>query len=215
MAVTHSTVATSVDEAGAEVNKTEWNDDHVVDDGSFTIAKTTGLQTALDAKATVTALNLKAPLISPALVTPNIGTPSAGTLTNCTGLPLAGITVAAKTESIIVAAGDETTAIDVATGKTEFQMPYAFTLTEVRATVTTAPTTSGTLTVDINEGGTSILSTKLTIDVTEKTSTSAATAPVISDSTLADGGIITVDVDAISGGATEAGLKIYLIGYQT
>lgn len=29
---------------------------------------------------------------SPALVTPNIGTPSAGTLTNCTGLPPAGVT---------------------------------------------------------------------------------------------------------------------------
>ncbi len=93
-------------------------------------------------------------------------------------------------------------------------MPYAFTLTSVRATVTTAPTTSGTLTVDINEGGTTILSTKLTIDTTEKTSTTAATAPVISDTALADSAVITIDVDAISGGASEAGLKVYLIGYQ-
>jgi hypothetical protein len=38
------------------------------------------------------ALALKAPLTSPALVTPNLGTPSAGTLTNCTGLPLSGLT---------------------------------------------------------------------------------------------------------------------------
>jgi hypothetical protein len=50
MAVKHNTVATAVDEEGAEVNKAEWNDDHVVDDGSFTIAKTTGLQTAIDGK---------------------------------------------------------------------------------------------------------------------------------------------------------------------
>jgi len=55
MAITHSTVATAADEAGAEVNKTEWNDDHVIDDGTLSIAKTTGLQAAIDAKqATIT-----------------------------------------------------------------------------------------------------------------------------------------------------------------
>ena len=55
MAITHSTVATSPDEEGAEVNKTEWNDDHVIDDGTLSIAKTTGLQAAIDAKqATIT-----------------------------------------------------------------------------------------------------------------------------------------------------------------
>ena len=55
MVIKHSTVATSPDEEGAEVNKTEWNDDHVIDDGTLSIAKTTGLQTAIDAKqATIT-----------------------------------------------------------------------------------------------------------------------------------------------------------------
>lgn len=39
MAVTHSTVATLADEAGAEVNKNEWNADHAVADGSFVAAK--------------------------------------------------------------------------------------------------------------------------------------------------------------------------------
>jgi len=152
---------------------------------------------------------------SPTLITPVLGTPSSGTLTNCTGLPLAGLTTAAKTEAIGIACGDETTVTAVATGVTEFQMPYAFTLTEVRATLTTAPTTDAGFTVDINEGGTTILSTKITIDATEKTSTSAATPAVISDSSLADGAVITIDVDAASTGATEAGLKIWLIGYQT
>ena len=38
-----------------------------------------------------TQLNLKAPLNSPTLTTPNIGTPSDGVLTNCTGLPPAGV----------------------------------------------------------------------------------------------------------------------------
>lgn len=41
-------------------------------------------------------------LTSPVLTTPNIGTPSAGVLTNCTGLPPAGLTAAAKTVSRIL-----------------------------------------------------------------------------------------------------------------
>tara|TARA_R110002167_G_scaffold3558_4_gene17215 strand:+ start:169 stop:657 length:489 start_codon:yes stop_codon:yes gene_type:complete len=59
MVIKHSTVATATDEAGAEVNKAEWNDDHVIDDSTLSIAKTSGLQAALDAKATVTQLNTK------------------------------------------------------------------------------------------------------------------------------------------------------------
>lgn len=119
-----------------------------------------------------------------------------------------------KTESIVIACSDETTALTTGTAKATFRMPYAFTVTAVRASLTTAPTTSGTLTVDINENGTSILSTKLTIDITEKTSTTAATAAVISDSALADDAEITIDIVAISWGATEAWLKVYLIGHQ-
>ncbi len=119
-----------------------------------------------------------------------------------------------NTQSIAIACSDESTALTTGTAKATFRMPYAFTLTEVRASLTTAPTTSGLFTVDINEAGTTVLSTKLTIDNTETTSTTAATPAVISDTALADDAEITVDIDAISGGATEAGLKVYLIGYK-
>jgi hypothetical protein len=51
--------------------------------------------------------------------------------------------------------------------------------------------------VDINEAGTSVLSTKLSIDASEKTSTTAATAAVISDSALADDAEITIDIDQV------------------
>ena len=114
-------------------------------------------------------------------------------------------------ESIGISVTDETTAI-ASTGSTfvTFRMPYAFSLTEVRANVNGA-TTTGTLTVDINEGGVSILSTKLTIDATEKTSTTAATPAVISDAALADDAEITVDLDGVGDG-TATGLKIWLIG---
>jgi hypothetical protein len=92
-------------------------------------------------------------------------------------------------------------------------MPYAMTLTAVRASVKTAPTGS-TLVVDINEGGTSVLSTKLSIDATEKTSTTAATAAVISDSALADDAEITIDIDQIGATIAGAGLKVWLIGVR-
>lgn len=115
---------------------------------------------------------------------------------------------------LIIACSDETTALTTGTAKVTFRMPYTMKLTEVRASLTGAGSTSGTTTVDINESGTTILSTKLTIDQGEKTSTTAATAAVISDSVLVDDAEITIDIDAVSGGANETGLKVYLIGYR-
>lgn len=119
------------------------------------------------------------------------------------------------TESIIVAASDESTALTTGTAKVTFRMPYAFTLSAVRASVTTAPTGASLLTVDINESGTTILSTKITIDASEKTSTTAATPPVISDTSLADDAEITVDIDQVGSTIAGAGLKVYLIGKRT
>jgi hypothetical protein len=116
------------------------------------------------------------------------------------------------TESLVIAVSDETTAITTGTGKVTFRMPYAFTVTDVRASLTTA-STSGAPQVDINEAGVSILSTKLTIDANEKTSTTAATAAVISDVSIADDAEITIDIDTAGTGAK--GLKVYLIGNRT
>ena len=121
----------------------------------------------------------------------------------------------AAAETLALAVTDETTALTAPdNGKVTFQMPYAFKLTEVRATLTTAGTTSGTTTIDINNGGTSILSTKLTVDFGEKTSTSAAAKAIISSPELKEGDEITIDIDAVSGGATETGLKVYLLGIK-
>lgn len=116
-----------------------------------------------------------------------------------------------QTQCIPIACSDETTALSAGTAKVTFRMPYAMTLTSVRASLTTAQSSGSIFTVDINESGSSILSTKLTIDNTEKTSTTAATPPVISDSSLADDAEITIDIDQIGNG-TAAGLKVYLIG---
>lgn len=115
---------------------------------------------------------------------------------------------------LVVACSDETTALTVGAAKITFRMPRAVTLTAVRASLVTAQTSGTIFTVDINEAGASILSTKLTIDNTEKTSTTAATAPVISDAALADDAEITIDIDQI-GDSTAKGLKVTLIGTRT
>ena len=118
-------------------------------------------------------------------------------------------------QSFIVACSDETTALTTGAAKATFRMPYAFTVTGVRASLTTAGTGANLVTVDINEGGSTILSTKITIDATETTSVTAATQPVISDASLADDAQMTVDIDQIDSGGVSAGLKVTLIGYPT
>lgn len=121
-------------------------------------------------------------------------------------------------ESLEIAVSDEVTALAAGTAKITFRMPYAFTLEAgsagIRASLKTAQTSGNIFTVDINEAGSTILSTKLTIDNTEKTSTTAATPTVISDTTLADDAEMTVDIDQIGDG-TAKGLKIILIGRRT
>ncbi len=114
-------------------------------------------------------------------------------------------------QCIVIACSDETTALTTGTAKVTFRMPYAMTLTGVKASVTTAPT-GAALTVDINEGGASILSTKITIDASETTSATAATPPVISDSSLAADAEITIDIDTVGSTVAGTGLKVTLLG---
>lgn len=116
------------------------------------------------------------------------------------------------------AVSDETTAITTGTGKLSFSIPYAFTVVGVYATLNTA-SSSGTPTFDINEAGTTILSTKIVIDANEYTGGSsgyqgtAATAAVISDTSIAAYAQITVDIDTAGTGAK--GAKVFIVGYRT
>lgn len=90
----------------------------------------------------------------------------------------------------------------------DYVMPFSGYITDVGVTVDTAGTT-GTLTLDINKGGTSILSTKITVDSTEKTSRTAATPPVIKTHQFALGSIFTFDVDGIHT-TPSTGLTVFL-----
>jgi len=93
---------------------------------------------------------------------------------------------------------------DQATGTTlggDFVMPIGGTVIEVGITVSTAGTT-GVGTYDIHKNGTTILSTKITVDSGEKTSRTAATDSVISVAAVAEGDIYTFDIDGVQ--TTEA-----------
>lgn len=115
---------------------------------------------------------------------------------------------------LIIAVSDETTALAAGVAKVTFRMPRSVTLSGVRASLTVAQSSGSILTVDINKDGTTILSTKITIDNNEKTSATAVAPPLISDSSLNDDAEITIDIDQIGDG-TAKGLKITLIGIYT
>tara|TARA_Y100000310_G_scaffold173923_1_gene174078 strand:- start:86 stop:637 length:552 start_codon:yes stop_codon:yes gene_type:complete len=122
-----------------------------------------------------------------------------------------------QSRALEIACSDETTALTTGTAKVTFRMPFAMTLNQgedgLRASLTGAGSTSGTTTVDVNQNGSTIMSsTKLTVDYGDLTSVGATAEPVITTLALTDNASITVDVDAVTGGANETGLKIQLIG---
>jgi len=131
------------------------------------------------------------------------------------GLAIAGGTPSpyTRTTSFVIACSDEDTAIDSTGTKVTFYMPFDFTVSSVRASLTTT-SSSGTPTIDISEDDTSIMTTtKITIDVGDLISTESAAQPVLTDTALADESKITIDVDVTGTDAT--GLKVYIIGYKT
>lgn len=116
----------------------------------------------------------------------------------------------ANSKTLPIKCTDDVTPIGVATVFT-FRMPYAMTLTGIRAGLTTAQASGSIFTVDVREAGVTILSTLITIDNTEKTSVTAATPPVISDTSLADDAEITILVTQIGNGSA-IGLQVTFIG---
>lgn len=92
----------------------------------------------------------------------------------------------------------------------DFVMPFDGYVTDVGATVDTAGTT-GDMTIDINKNGSTILSTKITINTTKKTSRTATVPSAITpgQQKFSTGDIFTFDVDAIQ--TTPAkGLKMFI-----
>jgi len=128
----------------------------------------------------------------------------------------AGNDIRLDEEVFIISLSDETTNLTTGDGKAYFNMPFAMTLTAVKATVNTAPAGS-TIIVDIEEAGSTILTTLLTIDAGEKTSSTAATAAVIGGAgpALANDAEIKFNIDQIGSSTAGKGLKVTLYGYRT
>jgi hypothetical protein len=114
------------------------------------------------------------------------------------------------TMAMIIACSDEKTNLDTATAAVTFRAPFALTVLGVRANVNTAPV-GAAIEVDINETGISILSQRITIDASEKTSLEAGTAPVISDSTIANDAEVTIDIDQVGTTTKGKGLKVTIL----
>lgn len=107
--------------------------------------------------------------------------------------------------------GDEESTIEVGTDKLTFQMPnFATVITGVSVNLKQAPVGSGA-TFDLNENGTSVLSTVIKIDSGDTSSEDSATPPVISGSSIAASAVMTVDIDSV--GTTGEGIAPKFIIY--
>lgn len=150
-------------------------------------------------------------LTNKTLTNPIVGTQTAGD--NSTKAASTAYADRVAFVSIPIAAGDETTAITTGT-KVTFRMQCALAISSVRASLTTAQSAGSIFTVDVKQNGTSIFSTLLTIDNTEKTTATAATAAVLSTTALSLDDEMTVLVSQI-GTSGAAGLKVYLNGQKS
>lgn len=112
-------------------------------------------------------------------------------------------------EFFIIALSDETTSITTGVTKVTVRIPYSIALTQIPRAYLSTASTSGNPTIDIKLNGTSILGVnKLSIDVNEKTSVSAATLTTLTTTVLTDDLELTFDVTVAGTGAK--GLKVTL-----
>jgi len=105
---------------------------------------------------------------------------------------------------------DKDTSVAVASGiGGDFRLPFDGVIREVGAYVDTAGVT-GTMTVDINKAGATIMTTnKIGIETGEKSSQTAAQQPVLTTTAYTKDDILTFDVDAIQTTAAK-GLTVWL-----
>jgi hypothetical protein len=87
---------------------------------------------------------------------------------------------------------------DLTTGTTKayFDAPYAFTITSLSASVMTAPT-GASVVVDVNEAGSTIMTTTKLSVAAGSTNSVGSTAPVITDNAIAANARVTFDIDQV------------------
>lgn len=118
---------------------------------------------------------------------------------------------------------DETTLPTTGVKYVTEPFPYDFTITDVIAGLTTAGTGASLFTVDVlledtapnTNTFTTIFSTKPTIDASEFTSTTAATAKVLSATAIAKGKRLQLKIHQMDSNNLARGCKIAIVGYAT
>lgn len=113
---------------------------------------------------------------------------------------------------LMYACSDETTAITAATGKLSFRMPFAMRFTGVRVDMN-APPSGSSFILDLNQSGSTVFSTRPSIDSMETSTLTAAAPAIISGGFLADGAPMTVDFDQVGAVSPGCGVKLSLYGY--
>lgn len=124
------------------------------------------------------------------------------------------LNTAAQTKPLIVALSDETTALTTGTSKVTMRAPSGMTITQIPRLALGTASSSGLVTVDVNVNGSSILgANKLSIDATEKTSTTAATPTTLASNptSISDDAEITFDIDAAGTGAKSLKITLYYV----
>lgn len=99
-------------------------------------------------------------------------------------------------ETISIKSSDLTTNLTTGTSLGYYVLPFNIELTGVEFNLLNGGSGNGA-TIDINQNGTSILSTLLTTDTSETSSEEATTPAVISKTELSKGDIITIDHDIV------------------
>ena len=110
---------------------------------------------------------------------------------------------------MVLTASDELTTLTTGSAKLSLRAPANIQLTKIPRASLVAASTTGAIVVDVNVNGTSILgANKLSIDVNELSSTTAATPTTLATTTIADDALITIDID--SAGTNARGLKVII-----
>jgi hypothetical protein len=113
-----------------------------------------------------------------------------------------------ETNTTTIAMSDTTTSLSSGTEKQYWRAPYAFTIKAVKLTVGTV-SSSGIVRVNVKEAGTTIFSTRISIDASEETSETAATAYALSDTSIASNAKLTFDIDDAGTGAKNLQITLY------
>ena len=108
----------------------------------------------------------------------------------------------------------ETEALTTGYDKAKIRLPYAFTISAVKASLSTPQSSGSILTVDVirSSGSVSLFSTPITIDNNETYSATAATPAVLSITSMFEDQELSVAITQVGDG-TAKGLKVYIIGY--